>query len=311
MTRLVFSTTAALGAVLILALMPRAHAQFDYENVTVEDWLSIGSTTPHGGGSLPLFVTKPDGGQVTSRFQTSGGGVAFDLASNAVGAPFAENRFTFRLNNSARWRIAHRTATNHFYIQDDLNGNRVMTFLAGGDIGVGTNEPEARFHVVGSIRGEDIFVQDEISAAVVEIRGQGMDLAEGFKINSTMEVLPGMVVSMDPQRPGEMQLSTEPYDRKVAGIISGAGDLHPGILLGDQGERSEGYFPVALTGRVWCWVDASQNPVRVGDMLTTSAVPGHAMAVTQYEQAHGAVLGKAMTNLESGRGLVLVLVSLQ
>jgi hypothetical protein len=309
MTRFVFSTTAALGVVLMLALMPKAQAQFDYENLTVQNHLNIGTSTVDP--TFRFFMRTPNGGTQFARLQTTGGSNLIDLASNSDGAPFAENRFQFRWNNSGRWRLAHRLAENILYFRDDLNGVRVMTFRPGGDIGVGTDNPEARLHVMGGIRGEDIFVQDEISAAVVEIRGEGMDLAEGFKINSTMEVLPGMVVSMDPQQPGEMQLSTEPYDRKVAGIISGAGNLHPGILLGDQGERSEGYFPVALTGRVWCWVDATQTPVQVGDMLTSSTVPGHAMAVTQFDQAHGAVLGKAMTSLESGRGLVLVLVSLQ
>jgi hypothetical protein len=35
------------------------------------------------------------------------------------------------------------------------------------------------------------------------------------------------------------------------------------------------------------------------------------MKVTDHAQAQGAILGKAMTSLEAGEGLVLVLVSLQ
>jgi hypothetical protein len=34
------------------------------------------------------------------------------------------------------------------------------------------------------------------------------------------------------------------------------------------------------------------------------------MKVTEYQQSQGAVLGKAMTSLAGGRGLVLVLVNL-
>jgi hypothetical protein len=40
-------------------------------------------------------------------------------------------------------------------------------------------------------------------------------------------------------------------------------------------------------------------------------MPGHAIKVTDFARAQGAVLGKAMSSLESGRGLVLVLVTLQ
>lgn len=47
------------------------------------------------------------------------------------------------------------------------------------------------------------------------------------------------------------------------------------------------------------------------DLLTTSATPGHAMKVTSYDAARGAILGKAMTDLASAEGLVLVLVGLQ
>ena len=52
-------------------------------------------------------------------------------------------------------------------------------------------------------------------------------------------------------------------------------------------------------------------PIEPGDLLTASDTPGHAMKVTDYTKAHGAILGKAMSSLESGKGLVLVLVSLQ
>ena len=52
-------------------------------------------------------------------------------------------------------------------------------------------------------------------------------------------------------------------------------------------------------------------PIRPGDLLTTSDTPGHVMKVTEYADARGAVIGKAMSALESGKGLVLVLVQPQ
>ena len=87
--------------------------------------------------------------------------------------------------------------------------------------------------------------------------------------------------------------------------------MKPGLLMGQRGTEADGQHPVALTGRVYCKVDASFGAVEPGDLLTTSPVSGHAMKVSDHSKATGAVLGKAMTSLESGRGLVLVLVSLQ
>ena len=70
--------------------------------------------------------------------------------------------------------------------------------------------------------------------------------------------------------------------------------------------------PVALSGRVWVYCDAADKAIEPGDMLTTAARAGHAMAVTDFSQAHGAVLGKAMSKLAKGEtGLVLALVNLQ
>lgn len=73
---------------------------------------------------------------------------------------------------------------------------------------------------------------------------------------------------------------------------------------------ASGEYPVALTGRVYCKADASQAAIEPGDLITTSDLPGHGMKVDDPSRAHGAIIGKAMTGLESGQGLVLVLVSL-
>lgn len=148
---------------------------------------------------------------------------------------------------------------------------------------------------------------------VLEITG-GSDLSERFEVrgiqNKTLPS-PGMVVSIDAERPGDLIVSSKAYDQRVAGIISGAGGVKPGMLMGQKGSEADGANPVALTGRVYCWADASRGAIEPGDLLTTSDTPGYAMKVADYPKAQGAILGKAMSSLESGKGLVLVLVSLQ
>ena len=146
---------------------------------------------------------------------------------------------------------------------------------------------------------------------VLEITG-GSDLSEQFEVSGEVgKVKPGMVVCIDADNSGSLVVSKESYDRTVAGIVSGAGGVKPGMLMGQKGTTADGEHPVALTGRVYCWADASNGPIEPGDLLTTSDMAGHAMKVTDYTTAHGAILGKAMSSLESGKGLVLVLVSLQ
>jgi hypothetical protein len=146
----------------------------------------------------------------------------------------------------------------------------------------------------------------------------GSDFSENFDVNhgpasseGTAKIEAGMVVVIDPANPGKLTLSARAYDRRVAGIISGAGGVKPGMMMSQEGTLADGQHPVALSGRVYCRVDASQGAVEPGDLLTTSSTPGHAMKVADAMKAQGAIIGKAMTGLKEGKGLVLVLVTLQ
>ena len=157
--------------------------------------------------------------------------------------------------------------------------------------------------------------EGRITTQVLQITG-GSDLSEQFEVNeaardSNARIEPGMVVSIDAEKPGELKLATEAYDRGVAGVLSGAGGVKPGMLMGQSGSLANGKYAVALTGRVYCQVDASYGAIQPGDLLTTSGTTGHAMRVADHGRATGAIIGKAMTSLKSGKGLVLVLVSLQ
>lgn len=148
----------------------------------------------------------------------------------------------------------------------------------------------------------------KVSVKVLEITG-GADLAEPFKM-SEGQLTPGSVVVIDEENPGHLKLAAQAYDQRVAGIISGANGVKPGIALHQEGAL-EGGQNVALTGRVYVRADASTGPIKPGDLLTTSDTPGHAMKVGDHAKSQGAILGKAMTGLKSGQGLVLVLVTLQ
>ena len=83
------------------------------------------------------------------------------------------------------------------------------------------------------------------------------------------------------------------------------------MMMGQAGTLADGQHPVALSGRVYVWVDATHGAIRPGDLLTSSTTPGHAMKAGSSAKAQGAIIGKAMTGLKSGKGLILVLVTLQ
>jgi len=147
-----------------------------------------------------------------------------------------------------------------------------------------------------------------VACNVLQIKG-GADLAEPFQV-STKDIPKGSVVVIDDENPGRLKVSQHAYDTRVAGVISGANGINPGITLNQQSPAQDGQN-VALSGRVYAFADAANGLIRPGDLLTTSATPGHAMKVTDHARAQGAILGKAMSALPEGKGMVLVLVSLQ
>lgn len=200
------------------------------------------------------------------------------------------------------FRIDHQRYGTEAYTRISQGNDPTDQFVlrASGNVGIGTATPQAKLDVAGTIR-----------AGVVDILG-GSDIAEPFDVAESESIKPGMVVCIDPDRPGKLRLSRTAHDRTVAGAVSGANGVNPGLTLKQQGTAADGALPVALTGRVYVWCDADAGgPIQPGDLLTTSDTPGHAMKVTDHAKAQGAILGKAMSRLESGEGLVLVLVSLQ
>ena len=144
---------------------------------------------------------------------------------------------------------------------------------------------------------------------LLQITG-GADLAEPFDVGGEQGVSSGALLVIDDENPGKLKLSDREYDSRVAGVVSGAGGVNPGLTLSQQ-DVFEGGQNVALSGRVYAMADVSNGPIRPGDLLTTSSRPGHAMRATDRDRSHGAVIGKAMSVLDEGEGLVLVLVNLQ
>lgn len=158
-----------------------------------------------------------------------------------------------------------------------------------------------------TVRGR-LRIEDYSSGETVMELGAGLDYAEGFNVSESTKIGAGSVLIIDADNPGKLAISDKAYDSKVAGIAAGAKGMGSGVRLGSD----EFDCDVALAGRVYCNVDATEAPVEPGDLLTTSTTPGYAMKAADYARAQGAILGKAMEKLEKGKkGQILVLVTLQ
>jgi hypothetical protein len=134
------------------------------------------------------------------------------------------------------------------------------------------------------------------------------DVAEGFTSEDESNIEPGTVVVLNQQ--GQVRPGVEAYDKKVAGVVSGAGNFRPAIVL-DKQRLQPGYLPIALIGKVCCKVDARYSPIEVGDLLTTSPTTGHAMKAVDPLKSFGSVIGKALRPLLDGQGVIPILIAMQ
>jgi hypothetical protein len=156
-------------------------------------------------------------------------------------------------------------------------------------------------------KGSDSVIFDGEKGDIILRNG---DCAEEFDISPSemSEVEPGNVMVID--NAGSLQVSSKPCDTRVAGVISGGGNLRPDIVL-DKKESQNLRAPLAMLGKVFCKVDADESSIKLGDMLTTSSTRGHAMKAINRSKAFGAVIGKALGTLKTGTGLIPILVTLQ
>lgn len=280
--------------------------------------VGIGTTNPE----QTLHVHKGSAGAVTSDvnsiavLENSTHGYLSILAPSGSerGVLFGDNQ------HPEDGGIVYVGASNRLDFRTNGNSTR-LTIDAAGKVGIGTTLPSQELDVIGRIQCQKLTATTDVACngnAVVagrtrtgtlEITG-GADLAEPFSIASPEAISAGAVVVIDEEHPGQLKLSNVSYDGRVAGVISGAGGINPGLTLMQEGTLDVGQN-VALSGRVYVLATAANGSIKPGDLLTTSDLPGHAMKASDRERSQGAVLGKAMSRLDTGEGLILVLVNLQ
>lgn len=195
----------------------------------------------------------------------------------------------------------------------DGNAGALLVRDAAGRAVVDIDGDGARIDVGASGHSGEIAVRDGSGRETIRLDGDSGDIlltnadcAEEFDFIDA-DIAPGMVVVIDEDE--RLAPCAVAYDRRVAGVVSGAGRFRPAIVL----DRRPGAPrpAVAMIGKVECNVDAGHGPIRCGDLLVSSSTPGHAMAATDPARTAGAVLGKALRGLDAGTGRVPILVCLQ
>lgn len=247
------------------------------------------------GNTSPLSISNDMVGIGTAdprtKLHVSGGAITINNPGDGA--------VLFFLGTERHWQLRQFGSGSHTALElasASPGGNKNFIINTKGHVGIGTTSPAQKLTVEGNI------------LATGDVQLAGADCAEDFDVDTLTWPEAGMVMVIGDEE--KLYPCSQPYDPCVAGVLSGAGDCRPGIVLGKQDSKKE-RLPLALTGKVYCKVDASYAPVFIGDMLTTSPTPGHAMKACDPGLSFGTVIGKALRPLAGGTGLVPILVSLQ
>lgn len=193
-------------------------------------------------------------------------------------------------------------------ISQTFVGTTGISTTSDGVLGISTSG--IGVHGKGKLGG--LFEGDVKVVGSVEVTGDVLlvnaDCAEDFDIAAGGTAEAGTVMVLDDA--GKLTVSAQAYDRRVVGVVSGAGVYKPGIIL-DRRDSGALRQPIGLLGKIFCKVDAQFCAIAVGDSLTTSPTPGHAMATNDPIRSFGAVIGKALQPLSGGQGVIPILITLQ
>jgi len=139
----------------------------------------------------------------------------------------------------------------------------------------------------------------------------GADVAEAFEVEGERAAYsPGDVLVISQSSDSRVEKCSAPYSTAVIGVYA----ARPGVLLTqrDIDDDLSDTVSVGVIGVIPTRVSGENGPIRRGDLLVTSSVPGHAMRGTDRGRMLGAIIGKALQNFEGpGTGVINVLVNVK
>jgi hypothetical protein len=185
--------------------------------------------------------------------------------------------------------ILDTPTTNSDIISFIINSAQVASIQANGTIITGNILPSANnVSNIGSVAMQYNTIFAKATSA------QYADLAENYLGDAVYA--PGQVLDFGGD--AEVTLSSADMSTRVAGVVSS----NPAYLMNSAHEGAGVVMPIALQGRVPCYV---KGKVRKGDMMVSA---GNGYARAEAKPVIGSVIGKALENFDGTTGIIEVVV---
>jgi len=289
------NTDNSLPAVEIKADSPHFNGQIILYNDSLPG-VAIDGSEGAGGGQINLF--NSNGIPSFQMDSESPSGRSFlqlkDPSGNSTVHVFSKASYT----QSSVIDMHNDDDIRTIYIQSQEALDNGSTIKMYNDAGGLTIELDAD---AGTTNKARIEVDGRLDVNCLQING-GCDITEPFE-SSVETIEPGTVVVMTENG---VQSSSQAYDNRVVGVVSGANGIQKGMSL-SQTELFENGIDIAIAGRVYV---KTIGEVQIGDQLVSSDTSGVAQAENDIFKAFGNSIGKALSTPDEN-GYVLMLVNLQ
>lgn len=206
-----------------------------------------------------------------------------------------------------------------------ISNNGLISLMQGGGLAIGTTTmpgatstlavcAKSNCTLPSSTNAVAYFASTSGGTTAVSIMAKGTitgglaDIGEYIPVAGSDAVYSqGDVVSVMPAPTVTFEKSTVPYDDRLAGVIT----TTAGFVAGG-GDDSHGSTVIALAGRIPVNVTTANGAIHVGDVLTSSEMPGIAMRATQPGRVIGIALQDDFGDIQhpNATSQVMMLVNL-
>lgn len=278
-------TTIAAGKSLTLASGTGTFAQ-TYTGTATAATITGNSLTSGNILSLTSSSTAAAAGNTGLNISISGANATNGITRYGLQSAVTATNATSGTNVAGYFSASGATTANYGLI------------VASGNVGIGVTAPTYKFMVDWNGDGTNSAYVDNSNAWT----NGSADYAEYFYTKDT-DLKAGEAVCVDTKNDNAVKRCQRSGDNDIIGIISTSPSVLGNAPIGR--EKDPNYVKTAMLGQIPGKVSTENGEIRVGDNMTSAAIPGYMRKANAGEST----VGVALENFDGTKGTIQILIS--